>query len=246
MLVLQRIKWKLSILSNVPVFHHALHRKGEPAWLAALASHCLPTMSGCSTPKHTHAVCRSHVLSCIICVKELVANSCREQGGSEHASQSGSDGTWSVLLRFVGRQCREPGMAACLRACTSSPCKQRKAREECIAQSRNACPIPGSVPSQFGQGFKQAGPVKCIPAQDGHGRGFGATWFLTSLPTQTILCLYDSVLLHPATIRNSSPGSEAWDLKPAPLYHQPWSWGHCGQWAGTVAAAMLRARSSHF
>lgn len=92
--VFQRIKIKLSILSTVAaVFHHALHRKGEPAWLTGLAPSCLPTMSvtrpappvpnTCMLPAgamYYAVLLVCCIISCIICVKELVANSCREQG----------------------------------------------------------------------------------------------------------------------------------------------------------------------
>lgn len=182
--VLQRIKIKLSILSTViAVFRHALHRKGVPAWLTGLAPVCLPTMS---VTRLAPPVPNTRMLPagamyyavlfvcCIISVRELVANSCREQGDSELASQSGR-----CHMRCFPESCWQAvqGAWGCT-ACTPSSCKRRKAREECIAQSRNACPIPGSVPSQFGQGFKQAGPVQSIPAQDAHGsRGVGTTWF---------------------------------------------------------------------
>lgn len=136
----------------------------------SLLAHHGCNQTGSSTPKCTLAACRSRALSCTICGKKLVANSCREQGGSELASQSGSHATWSVFLRSVGRQHWEPGTAAYPRACTPSSCKQRKTREGCIAQSSCVCTIPGSVSSQLGQGFEHTGSVQSIPAQDAHGR----------------------------------------------------------------------------
>ena len=52
------------------------------------------------------------------------------------------------------------------------------------------CPVPGSVQGQAGCGFEKPVVVGGVPAC---GRSVGTRWSLRSLPTQTILWVYDSV-----------------------------------------------------
>ena len=62
-----------------------------------------------------------------------------------------------------------------------------------------ANPLPGSVQGQVGWSSEHPGLVEDVPA---HGRGFGTRWFLRSLPTQTILWFYPSLLgIHSGTAK---------------------------------------------
>ena len=80
---------RASVDRAASAFHCALCRKVDTAWvrLAYLACSSLLARRCCnqigSTPKYVHAACRSYHLWCISFGKELAANGCREQGGSE-------------------------------------------------------------------------------------------------------------------------------------------------------------------
>lgn len=80
----------VSVDCAASAFHCALCRKVDTAWvcLAYLACTSLLACRGCnqigsSTPEHVHTAWSSYVLWCMFLGKDLVANGCREQGGSE-------------------------------------------------------------------------------------------------------------------------------------------------------------------
>jgi len=59
-----------------------------------------------------------------------------------------------------------------------------------VAQRSCRCRIPGSVQGLVGWGFERPVLVEDVPA---HGRGAGTRRSIRSVPTQTVLWLYDSV-----------------------------------------------------
>jgi len=61
---------------------------------------------------------------------------------------------------------------------------------EQVAQRGCGCPLPGSIQDQAVWGFEQLRLGGGVPA---YSRGVGTRWSWRSLPTQTILWLYDSM-----------------------------------------------------
>lgn len=58
----------------------------------------------------------------------------------------------------------------------------------CVCSMESSSKITGSLQGQVGEGFEQSGPVKGVPF---YGRVIGTGWSLGSIPTQSILSLYD-------------------------------------------------------